>query len=72
MSSNALFLKSRIPQLICLTLTVCCVSPIHAKSDDLPDLSTRVETMPVAEFQAILDASKRWGEFGTGDQARLC
>lgn len=67
MSSFALSLNSKIPQIICLTLAVCCVSPIHAKSDDLPDLSAHVETMPVAEFQAILDESKRWGEFGTGD-----
>ena len=69
MISMALFPKHTIRHLIFLTVGVCWLSPIYAQSDDLPDLSTRVEAMAVAEFQAILDASKRWGEFGTGDQA---
>ena len=69
MISMALFPKHTIRHLIYLTVGVCWLSPIYAQSDDLPDLSTRVEAMAVAEFQAILDASKRWGEFGTGDQA---
>ena len=54
---------------ILILLNIFLVFPKASSAQELPALSTQVNILTINEFQALLERSKRWGEFGDQDEA---